>query len=229
VGATEIGRHNAATLAEPLRYVSGLSQVGDQVSIRGSSGFSRGTGSRVLLLLDGFPMLAADLGDIKWDAIPVSEIERVEVTKGAGSALYGTGALGGVINVLTRAPSIEPRTQFQLLSGLYSRPAYATWKWTDEPMYWSSADISHSRTVGQTGLVVAGGQQYSGGHYENGDYRRSHLYAKIHHSWPIGRSTTTASFCNGRTVRNPCASPRVIVSLLLYRRNLISTANISIY
>lgn len=189
VGATEIGRHNAATLAEPLRYVSGISQVGDQISIRGSSGFSRGTGSRVLLLLDGFPMLAADLGDIKWDAIPVSEIERVEVIKGAGSALYGTGALGGVINVLTRAPSVEPRTQFQLLSGLYSRPAYATWKWTDEPMYWSSADISHSRTVGQTGWVVAGGQQYSSGYYENGDYRRSHLYAKIHHRLSAVRYT----------------------------------------
>jgi len=179
--AAEIGQHNAATLDEPLRYVSGVSQVGGQMSIRGSSGFSRGTGSRVLLLFDGFPMLAADLGDIKWDAIPASEVERVEVIKGAGSALYGTGALGGVINVLTRAPTAEPQTQFHLRSGLYSRPAHATWKWTDEPMYWSSADFSHSRTEGQTGFIVAGGQQYSGGYYENGDYRRSHLYAKIRH------------------------------------------------
>ena len=118
IEAEKLRQYNAPTLAEPLRYVAGISQVGDQISIRGSSGFSRGTGSRVLLLLDGFPMLAADLGDIKWDAIPASEVERVEVIKGAGSALYGTGALGGVINVLTRAPAAEPRTQFNGIGGI---------------------------------------------------------------------------------------------------------------
>lgn len=179
IEAEKLRQYNAPTLAEPLRYVAGISQVGDQISIRGSSGFSRGTGSRVLLLLDGFPMLAADLGDIKWDAIPASEVERVEVIKGAGSALYGTGALGGVINVLTRAPAAEPRTQFNLISGIYSSPAYAAWEWTDKPMYWSGADFSHSRTQEKTGWAVAGGQQYSSGYYENGDYRRSHLYAKM--------------------------------------------------
>ncbi len=189
VEAAKLRQYNAATLAEPLRYVAGISQVGDQISIRGSSGFSRGTGSRVLLLLDGFPMLAADLGDIKWDAIPASEVERVEVVKGAGSALYGTGALGGVINVLTRAPADEPRTQFHLLSGLYSPPAYTTWEWTDDLMYWSSADFSHSRTQGETGWAVAGGQQYSGGYYENGDYRRSHLYGKIRHRFSAANYT----------------------------------------
>ena len=50
-------------------------------------------------------MLSSDLGDIKWDAVPLQQVERVEVVKGAGSALYGTGALGGVINVLTRDPA----------------------------------------------------------------------------------------------------------------------------
>lgn len=179
VEADKLRQHNAPTLSEPLRYVAGVSQVGDQISIRGSSGYSRGTGSRVLLLLDGFPMLAADLGDIKWDAIPASEVERIEIIKGAGSALYGTGALGGVINVLTRAPAEEPRSEFHLHSGIYNSPAYASWEWTDQPMYWSGADFSHSRTQGKTGWSMAGGQQYSSGYYENGDYRRSHLYAKI--------------------------------------------------
>ncbi|MYI61084.1 MAG: TonB-dependent receptor plug domain-containing protein, partial [Gemmatimonadetes bacterium] len=88
--AERIADHNAFSLTGPLRYVSGISQVGSQPVVRGSSGYSRGTGSRLLMLVDGFPMLSSDIGDIKWDAVPLQQVERVEVVKGAGSALYGT-------------------------------------------------------------------------------------------------------------------------------------------
>ncbi len=180
-GAGEIAEHNSFTLTAPLRYVSGVSQIGGTTNIRGSSGFSRGTGSRVLLLLDGFPMLSADLGDIKWDIIPPTEVERIEVVKGAGSALYGTGALGGVINVLTRQPSAAPQTRYRLLSGLYSQPAHRSWRWTDDPMYLTGVDVSHSRTVGQTGLLLAAGHKRSSGYHENDDTRRFNLFAKASH------------------------------------------------
>jgi iron complex outermembrane receptor protein len=176
--APELQTRNAFTLSGPLTYVAGVNQVGSQVDIRGSSGYSQGTGSRVLLLLDGFPMLSADLGDIKWDALPTEEVERVEVIKGAGSALYGTGALGGVINAITRQPSQRPQTRFRLLSGLYSQPAYRSWRWTEDPMYLAGVDLSHSRTLGRTGLIMAGGHQRTKGYEENDEFRRYHLYAK---------------------------------------------------
>lgn len=180
-GAGEIAAHNAFTVTAPLRYVSGVSQIGGTTNIRGSSGFSRGTGSRVLLLLDGFPLLSADLGDIKWDAIPVTEVERIEVVKGAGSALYGSGALGGVINVLTRQPSIQPQTRLRLLSGFYSQPVHRSWRWSEDPMYLTGVDLSHSRTVGQTGLLLAAGHKRSTGYHENDDTRRFHVFAKAAH------------------------------------------------
>jgi iron complex outermembrane receptor protein len=185
--ARQVASHNAFTLAGPLRYASGVSQVDGEVNVRGSSGYSRGTGSRVLLLLDGFPMLAADLGDIKWDAIPVSEVERVEVIKGAGSALYGTGALGGVINVITRDPQDPAQTRFRLLNGLYSQPAYQAWRWREDPMYLTGLDLSHSRRAGKVGLVVAGGHKRTSGYYENDDFRRYHLYLKAVHQPEPGR------------------------------------------
>lgn len=99
-----IQQRNVNRIDEVLRYVSGVNVARDQVSIRGSSGFALGIGSRVALLLDGFPMLSADNGDMKFDALPMPEINRVEVVKGAGSALYGTGALGGVVSLFTRNP-----------------------------------------------------------------------------------------------------------------------------
>ena len=180
-----IAAHNSFTLQAPLRYQPGVSLVGSQVNIRGSSGFSRGTGSRVLLLLDGFPMLSADLGDIKWKAIPAGEVERLEVIKGAGSALYGTGALGGVINVITRRPSVVPQTRFRLLGGLYSQPAHKAWRWTDDPMLLAGLDLSHSRRLGRTGALVSAGYKRSSGYHENDDFRRYHFFAKgVHHYAP---------------------------------------------
>jgi outer membrane receptor for ferrienterochelin and colicins len=188
--ARQIAAHNSFTLAAPLRYQSGVSQIGGQVNIRGSSGFSRGTGSRVLLLLDGFPLLSADLEDIKWDAIPVGEVERMEIIKGAGSALYGTGALGGVINLITRQPTKETRTDYRLVNGLFSQPAHRSWRWRDDPMYLTGADVSHNRTIGATGLVAAMGLKRSTGYHENDDFTRYNLYAKAVHRF---RRTTWTS------------------------------------
>ena len=193
--AHRIAEYNTLSLVEPLRQVAGVSQVGGQLNIRGSSGFSRGTGSRILMLVDGFPLLSADLGDIKWDAIPLAQVERVEVVKGAGSALYGTGALGGVINVLTRDPGQDPSTRYRLLSGYYSQPAYRTWRWSDGPMYLNGFDLSHNRRIGETGMVLSGGHNRSTGYHQNGDARRYHLYAKaVHHFSPTSHWRTMANW-----------------------------------
>ena len=174
----ELARHNPLSLSGPVNYISGVNQVGGQVSIRGSSGYSRGTGSRVLLLLDGTPMLSADNGDIKWDVIPTDEVERVEVIKGAGSALYGTGALGGVINVITRQPTVTPQTRFRLVSGVYSQPVHETWRWRGDAMYLTGFDVSHSRRFDHSGLIVSAGHNRSTGYHENGESDRYHLFLK---------------------------------------------------
>ena len=179
--AERIAEHNAFSLTSTLRRVAGVSQVDGELVVRGSSGFSRGTGSRLLLLVDGFPLLSADVGDIKWDAVPLQQVERVEVVKGAGSALYGTGALGGVINVLTRDPARTPGTRFRLLSGLYSPPAHSQWRWTESQMHVVGFDLSHNRVLGRTGLALSGGHNQGTGYHQNGDSRRYHLYAKAVH------------------------------------------------
>ena len=193
--ARRIAEHNSLSLVEPLRHLAGISQVGGQLNIRGSSGFSRGTGSRILMLVDGFPLMAADLGDIKWDVIPLHQVERVEVVKGAGSALYGTGALGGVINVLTRDPLQQPSSRFRLLSGYYSQPAYRAWRWREGAMHLAGFDLSHNRVVGRTGLALSGGHNRGTGYHQNGDARRYHLYGKVvHHFSPTSHWRTMANW-----------------------------------
>jgi len=61
-------------------------------------------GSRALVLLDGVPVNDGFGGWINWSKIPIRNIERVEIVRGAGASLWGNYAMGGVINVITRAP-----------------------------------------------------------------------------------------------------------------------------
>lgn len=57
-----------------------------------------------LVLLDGQPLNDAYSGGLEWGMVPVSNIERIEVIRGAASALYGGNAMGGVINIITKTP-----------------------------------------------------------------------------------------------------------------------------
>jgi outer membrane cobalamin receptor len=70
-------------------------------SFRGLSGSSSG---RTLVLLDGVPVNESFSGRINWARIPISLVDRIEVVRGGGSMLWGSRALGGVINVLTANP-----------------------------------------------------------------------------------------------------------------------------
>jgi outer membrane receptor for ferrienterochelin and colicins len=60
------------------------------------------------VLLDGQPVVGRISGQIDLSRIPASVIERVEVLKGPQSSLYGSEAMGGVVNVITRAAAAEP-------------------------------------------------------------------------------------------------------------------------
>ena len=60
------------------------------------------TATRALVLVDGLPINGAFFGNVFWNRAPKQTIERVEVVRGAGSSLYGSYAMGGLVNVVTR-------------------------------------------------------------------------------------------------------------------------------
>jgi outer membrane receptor protein involved in Fe transport len=71
--------------------------------------------SRSLVLLDGVPFNDAFGGWVYWTALPMESAERIEVVNGASSSLYGSYAMGGVLNVVTRSPerrTIAVKTQY---------------------------------------------------------------------------------------------------------------------
>ena len=97
------------TLAEVLARVPGL-QMSSNGGLGKTSGVSiRGTESRhTLLLVDGVRYGSATVGTPVWDSIPVDLIERIEILKGPASALYGSEAIGGVVQIFMRKGSSVP-------------------------------------------------------------------------------------------------------------------------
>jgi outer membrane receptor for ferrienterochelin and colicins len=128
LSAEDLAVRNITGLEDALRTMSGVQIQDNQVNIRGSSGFAYNTGSRVLLLLDGVPLLTPDTDGVPFDALPFAQIERVEVMKGPGSALYGSGAIGGVINVITRSFPEQPETLVRFFGGVHQPVRYQVWK-----------------------------------------------------------------------------------------------------
>jgi len=161
-----------ATVADAVAYAPSVQFVGENVNIRGSSGYSRGTGTRVLFLLDGVPANAGDSGGVNWDIVPLTEVSRVEVVKGAGSALYGSSALGGVVNVVTAEPPEQPVTRVRLRAGFYDDPPNAEWIWASQTRGYYSAELSHGRRLGPVGAWLRGGWGTDDGFRENGDLER---------------------------------------------------------
>ena len=112
-------------LDDIINYISGLNvhrtsgifEIKPVVSLRGVSGDEAG---RTLVLVNGVPINKSDTGVANWNRIDVSNIDQIEVFKGAGSSLYGNNAMGGVINIITGNPSSEFSGNFSISSGTYN-------------------------------------------------------------------------------------------------------------
>lgn len=99
----EIERSQALTLPDILRGVPGVDIANNGGLGKPSSVFMRGTESdHVLVLIDGIKVGSATLGRFSFEHLPLSQIERVEIVRGPRSSLYGSEAIGGVIQIFTR-------------------------------------------------------------------------------------------------------------------------------
>lgn len=107
VSAEELKKQNIRTVDDAIRTLSGvfvkrskgLMDSTASVRMRGFSG-----DEYTLVLLDGQPLNDAYTAGVEWASLPVENIDRIEVIRGTGSALYGGNAMGGVINIITKSP-----------------------------------------------------------------------------------------------------------------------------
>jgi iron complex outermembrane receptor protein len=149
-----------AQLDQIMSQVPSVYITDSQISIRGGSGYSYGAGSRVMMLVDEMPMISADAADIKWNYVAIENMEQMEVIKGASSALFGSSALNGVINMRTKYARDKPETQIITYTGLYGQPKTSSWAWwkplnQSNPTY-EATTFSHAQKFKQLDVVIGG-------------------------------------------------------------------------
>ena len=123
VTAATIAREGYRTVADAVETLPGvsLSRYGSfgaltTVSIRGSST------PQVLVLLDGMPIAGSQIDGVDLEQIGTNGVSRIEVVEGGGSTLYGSGSIGGVINIITNA---APSLGASVSSGSFDTQHYA--------------------------------------------------------------------------------------------------------
>lgn len=163
----------AATLGELLGRTAGVEFGRSGGRGADESVFIRGTNSgHALILLDGMRVSSATTGATALQMIPLAQIERIEVLRGPASALYGSDAIGGVIQIFTKAPGDAPRLSAQVGAG--SASTYET-------------SLAHANRIGNLSYSIKGGisgtqginaiesPKYPGYNPDRDGYRNSNL------------------------------------------------------
>ena len=174
IGRNEIETSSESALLPVLsHYVPGLF-----VTERGITGFGISTGAagtvnirgvgqsnKVLMMLDGQPQWAGLFGHALPDMYVASDVERVEVIRGPGSLLYGSNAMGGVVNVITRQHQQKGRlTQARVLYGSYN---------TRKIM------VNNGYNVGNFSSFISVNHDYTDGHRDNSQFKIFNGFANL--------------------------------------------------
>lgn len=146
----EIERLQPKQFADLLRGRAGLDVNQNSAFGKNTSVYTRGTNSdHTLMLIDGVRMGSATSGGASWQFLPPSEIERVEVVRGPRTSIYGSDAIGGVVQVFTR----EGRKGPPRVNAFVGGGSFNTYEMgvgvaggTDDTSY--SASVSHFSTDG---------------------------------------------------------------------------------
>jgi vitamin B12 transporter len=118
ISQREIRDSQAVDLPTLLRREAGLEFVQSGGVGRNSGTFLRGTATaQSLILIDGVRIADLNNGIASLDQVMLDEIERVEIVRGNVSSLYGSGAMGGVIQIFTRRGSGHPRVRAEAAAG----------------------------------------------------------------------------------------------------------------
>ena len=124
ITAEDIRQSGATNVPDLLRIVPGM----DVMSVTASDfnvaarGLNHRLYNKILLMVDGRPVYLKLLGIVLWESLtfPLEEIERIEIIRGPGSALYGANAYSGVIHIITKSPEKLKGTSLSFTGGEYN-------------------------------------------------------------------------------------------------------------
>lgn len=168
-------------LQEMVDQSPGVYAMDGQVSIRGGGGYAYGAGSRVLLLWNGIPMMSPDIGDAKWNAIPVEQSTQIEIMKGASSVLYGSGALNGTVALVEREPTAKGDLSAKFQTGIYDNPRRASLRWwSKNPMFYL-ADVYYGKSFKRLGFTLGVNGMWNPGYKKEEKENRARINGSLYY------------------------------------------------
>lgn len=139
----------AKSVQEVLRGVAGIDITNNGGAGKSSSLFIRGTESdHVIFLINGIKVGSATLGTESFQLLPIEEIERIEIVRGPMSSLYGSDAIGGVVQIFTREAIGKLTPSFSVGTGSNSAKKVNAALSGRSTSSWYSVGISHEQTDG---------------------------------------------------------------------------------
>lgn len=120
----DIKYSGAITIPDVLRMVPGMDvmQISASDLVINARGYNKEMSNKMLILIDGRHVYWDFYGIILWDSFPISleDISRIEIIRGAGSALYGANAFSGVVNIITKNPDESKGTHVAANGGNFN-------------------------------------------------------------------------------------------------------------
>lgn len=221
----DIDRTQPASLPDLLRGQAGMSISNNGGMGKESSVFLRGAESdQIIVLVDGIKIGSATLGKAALQDIPVDQIERIEIVRGPFSSLYGSEAIGGVIQIFTRRPQGTFSPNFSFAVGSHETARLALGVGGRGENAWYSVNAAHERTEGINSCRGAGFPVFAGCFTSEPDkdaYRNTSLSAqggyRFNEQWDAearimraeGRNEYDGDFQNRSSVVEQVANARV--------------------
>lgn len=183
-----IDKINPIRFDDIARRVTGLNVVDGQANIRAGSGWAYGVGSRVMVVMDGQPLLTPDRSDVRWNHLPTEMIGQVEVLKGASSVLYGSSAMNGTINIQSIKPTKTPYNKLISYAGFIGDPAREETKWWRAPRLTTGASFVRAYKPRDNFEYIVGAAMYNSMlQYQGGEDKLARI--SVQTKWNRNEST----------------------------------------
>jgi len=145
----DIERQQATSIAELLRGQAGVSVINNGGAGKVTSVFIRGAESdHTLVLIDGVKVGSATTGTFPFQNIPPEQIERIEIVRGPRSSLYGSEAIGGVIQIFTRKGAGPLTPNLSIGAGSHSSKRVSAGVRNGTDSAWYSLNLAYEDTNG---------------------------------------------------------------------------------
>jgi iron complex outermembrane receptor protein len=164
----EIDKSNSQTTIDLMRSEVGVAVKDWFGNAKNASVDIRGFGEtgllNTLVLVDGRRVNEIDLSGVDWTQIPIDQVERIEIVRGAGSVLYGDNAVGGVINIITKKPEKPFSANVEGVIGSY---------------HYNKESGSVSGKWGPLSAILNAGYNATNGYRDNGFLRAKDVGGKL--------------------------------------------------